>query len=523
MSLYIIQSAQEAKLVTSQVVLTMDRTLASEYGGSLFVGFAACAPKLIPDPLYRFFLCPSVEAKEHMAVAAPAGTRKMEAALSEAGIDVVVAHPEHLEEVIGRETKVVGITSNDPRGFGPASSTFSSLLERKTFSALFFEQTVEKVREILDSNGGGKLVVGGPGAWQLEDEEVLDKYGIDCVIIGEGEITGVEIVKRALRGEPIPRVVHGEMVPLERIPNIKHRTIGGLIEISRGCGRGCRFCLPNLKFLRSRPLHQILEEVKINLREGSEGVCLHAEDVLRYGAKGPIPDETKVIQLFEQVSKLTPHVWISHFAFASVACRPDLIRKITELLDSRGNKAPWYSGQVGIETASPELVKRYMPGKPLPFKPEEWSEVVIRAHEILAENRWVPCSTLISGLPGETPQDVELTIELVEKLRGFKSLIVPLFFVPIGQLNGGQFFLKEHMLPEHWKLLATCMEHDFKWAPKLAEEHLHNRIQKFFVKEVVLRSFRHQLKGPLRLMKEGIDPTKEVSSAPISRLAPIEA
>jgi len=508
--------------VTPQVVLTADRTLASEYGGSIFVGFAACAPKLLPDFLYRLFLCPPVEAKRGMAVAAPAGTRKMEAALLEAGIDVVVAHPEHLKEVINEETKVVGITSNDPRGLGPASSTFSSLIGRKTFSALFFEQTVQRAREILDSNGGGKLIVGGPGAWQLEDEEVLDKHGVDCVVIGEGEITGVEVTKRALRGEPIPRVVRGEMVPLERIPNIRHRTVGGLVEIARGCGRGCRFCLPNLKFLRSRPLQQILEEVEINLREGSEGVCLHAEDVLRYGAKGPIPDENKVIQLFEQVSRLTPHVGISHFAFASVACKPDLLRKITELLDSRGSEPPWYSGQVGIETASPELVRRHMPGKPLPFRPEEWSEVVVSAHEILAENRWVPCSTLISGLPGETPKDVELTIELVERLREFKSLIVPLFFVPIGQLKGGQFFLKEHMLPEHWKLLAVCTEHNFRWVPKLAEEHLRRRTQRFFIREFVLRAFERWLREPLKLMKEGIDPTEGVSPAPVSELASVE-
>ena len=133
-----------------QVVLTVDRTLASEYGGSIFLGFAACAPRIIPDFLYRLFLCPPVKAREHMAVAAPAGTRKMEAALLEAGIDVVVAHPEHLEEVIDEDTEVVGITSNDPRGFGPASSTFSSLLGRKTFSALFFERTVQRAREILD-------------------------------------------------------------------------------------------------------------------------------------------------------------------------------------------------------------------------------------------------------------------------------------------------------------------------------------------------------------------------------------
>ncbi len=504
--------------MSPEVVLTADRTLMSEYGGSLFMGFAACAPKLIPDFFYRLFLCSPVKAARGVAVAAPDGTRKMEAALLEAGIDVRVAHPDHLEEVIDEHTKVVGITTNDPRGLGPASSTFSTLVGKKTYSALFFERTVREVRKVLDSNGGGKVVVGGPGAWQLEDEQVLDEYGIDHLIVGEGEITGVEVIRRVLRGESAPRVVHGEAVPLERIPNIRHRTIGGLVEIARGCGRGCKFCQPNLRFLRARPLSEILQEVKVNLREGAKSVCLHSEDVWRYGAKGPIPDEDKVITLFERVLELTPHVGVSHAAFASVACKPGLVKRVTELLDSHGGGAPWYSAQMGIETASPELVRRYMPGKPLPWKPEEWADVVLRAHEILAENHWVPCSTLISGLPGETARDVELTIELVERLREFKSLIVPLFFVPIGMLKGGKFFLKEDMLPEHWKLLAICMEHNFHWVDELAQEHLQNRLQRAFVRKVVLRMFRQKLREPLKLMKEGIDPTK--GEAPIRAQTP---
>lgn len=492
----------------SEVVLTADRTLMSEYGGSIFVGFAACAPKLIPDFLYRRFLCPPIEAKDGSPAAAPDGLRKMEAALSRAGVDVKVAHPDHLSEVVDDGTRVVGITSNDPRGLGPASSTFGSLVGRKTFSAVFFERTVKEVRQVLDSHKGGKIVVGGPGAWQLESEEVLNQYGIDHVVIGEGEITGVDLIKRILRGEPAPRIAYGEMVPLEQIPSILHRTVGGIVEIARRCGRGCEFCLPNLRFLRSRPIPQIVEEVQVNLREGAEGVCLHAEDVFRYGAQGVIPDKERVIRLFTEVLKHTPNVGVSHAAFASVAAKPDLVHRLTELLDDAGGDAPWYSAQMGIETASPHLVRKYMPGKPLPFKIEEWPEVVIHAHEILAENRWVPASTLIAGLPGETAEDVERTIELVERLREFKSLIVPLFFVPIGTLTEEKFFLKENMQPEHWRLLAACMEHNFYWVDELAEEHLRNRVQRFFVKQVVFKMFRWKLKEPLELMKEGLDPTK---------------
>ena len=32
-----------------------------------------------------------------------------------------------------------------------------------------------------------KIIIGGPGGWQLEDNQVRENLGIDCVIIGEGE------------------------------------------------------------------------------------------------------------------------------------------------------------------------------------------------------------------------------------------------------------------------------------------------------------------------------------------------
>ena len=65
------------------IVLTADRTLMSEYGGGIFMGFSACIPKgLIPDRLYFSLFCPPVKVNEDGSVeAAPCGTRKVEATL----------------------------------------------------------------------------------------------------------------------------------------------------------------------------------------------------------------------------------------------------------------------------------------------------------------------------------------------------------------------------------------------------------------------------------------------------------
>jgi len=101
------------------VVLTSDRTLMSEYGGGIFLGFSACLPQgTVPDSIYYSMLCPPIAANKDGSVdVAPCGLRKIEAALLSRGFspdEVIVAHPEALAKVVGPATKIIGCTENDP-------------------------------------------------------------------------------------------------------------------------------------------------------------------------------------------------------------------------------------------------------------------------------------------------------------------------------------------------------------------------------------------------------------------------
>jgi len=451
------------------IVLTADRTLMSEYGGAIFLGFSACAPKgLVPDWLYFSLLCPPIDVNEDGSVeVAPNGTRKVEATLLNHGFsreDVIVAHPEHLDKVIGPKTKAVGITENDPLGIGPATSTFTQIFGGEAYTSIKFR---ELVSHPAIEKFEPKILVGGPGAWQLENKETREKLGIDCLVIGEGERVVSSLFEKALKDEELPGVVYGEVVSEDEIPVIKGATVDGIVEVARGCGRGCDFCVPTLKRYRSLPMRNILEEVKVNLRARRQPL-LHAEDVLRYGAKGIKINRDAVTDLFRSVKNYpgVNRINISHFAISSVVSAPDVVEEISNILGATEQR--WIGGQTGIETGSPHLMSKHMRGKCRPYEPKDWPDVVINAFEILSENNWVPCATLILGLPEEDDEDLELTISLVEELRPLRSLVIPLFLVALGGLgNEWDSFTLDDMTLNHSELLLKCWEHNLEWIPIL--------------------------------------------------------
>ncbi len=492
------------------IILTTDRTLASDYNGSIFVGFGASFPKVLPSFLYNPLFAPSLPHDRGVMEYGHCGSRKIEASLLENGFDeedVVIGHPDHLDKLVGPNTEAIGITTHDPMGLGPASTTFSNLVEGEPYSSHCFKKLVE---DPLLREYDVDIIVGGPGVWQLDDKRIMEKYNVDSIVMGEGESAAPELFEKAANGEKLPRKVEGDVVAKEDILSIKGPTINGLIEVSRGCGRGCSFCNPTLLNLRHRPIRDILKEVEINLKGGNEKVILHAEDVLRYGSQDLEPNPPKLMKLLKKVKKRTDHIGFSHIALASAASKPKLIEDITELLNIGSEDYPLFSAQVGLETGSTDLAKKHLRGKAKPFDPEEWPSVVRQSVKIMDDNDWVPCFTVIMGLPGETGDDVMDTIELLDDIWDKDFLIVPLMFVPLGVSQSEDFFSRDDMLPEHWQLLGECIKKDFEMTPELIEDVTRlddvNMLKKYGY-HFLRRYMKRRLDPYIEEMENGNDPS----------------
>ncbi|MHC1624095.1 MAG: B12-binding domain-containing radical SAM protein [Candidatus Methanospirareceae archaeon] len=504
------------KIESPKIVLTADETMMSKYRWGIFVGFSTCMPQgIIPDWFYFNVWSPPVPREAGKALYADFGLRVIEASLSEVfGADeVAVVHPRDLERVAGSRTEIIGISGHDFMGINPPTSEFVDLVNTgPPYNRVKFFELMKKpvMREKT-------VVAGGKAAWQLADEEIMDKLNIDYVHLGEGELTVPEMFQSILEGEKLPsRIINGREPNADDIPNIRGGTIHGLVEIGRGCGRGCSFCTPGMQRLRFKSVEHIAKDVKTNIEAEQRSICLHSEDVLRYGARGIAPDEERVLKLFRHVASVEgiESIGVSHIALATVYHNPHLLNAVSETCYSMLDQN-WLGAQTGIETGSARLIAKHMRGKALPSPAEKWQEIVTQAFGILDDNNWFCAGTMINGLQGETVDDVIKSIELVEDLKGTSSLIVPMNFVSMrgSVLDNKESFTMAKMTPEHWQLMGECIDHNLKIVPKLMREYKNARGIKSWLLSSAATHMAKALKKYVNTMKRGESPTerREVS------------
>jgi radical SAM superfamily enzyme YgiQ (UPF0313 family) len=456
------------------IVLTASVIEMSDFNLNPFIAFTGGFPtKIVPMKLLRKSWYPiTPDNEDGSARFVPYGLRKIESLLIEEFGDgnVVTCAPHNLDKFVGRETKVVGISTMDPLGIGFVSRTYTSLVGfgGEPIAAAEFRNLMEHP---VWKRHRPKIVVGGSGAWQIARGNMQDEYGIDTVVVGEGDCSTPGIFRKAVKGEPLPKVVETKKPTLKEIPMIKNPALFGVVEITRGCGKGCQFCSPTMRTRYSFPLEKIKKEAELNARAGSRMIVLQTDDFFLYKCgERFVPNRPAIVELVETVGKIpnVEYLQFAHAALSPVVYDPKIIEEIAPTLVEKGR---WrYNGkrvasvEVGIETGSVKLIKKHMRGKPLPCKAEDWCELVVQAVGILNDNDICPLGTLVVGLPGEKEEDTLATMELIDRLKEAKLFYVPLFFTSEEEclLSNARQADLHHLTELHWDFFATCWRHNIR-------------------------------------------------------------
>jgi radical SAM superfamily enzyme YgiQ (UPF0313 family) len=464
-----------------EVVITTDWTMMSNHHGKVFLGFGTTTPQFVlPESIYRSLFFPTMKCDEEgHPIEAPYGMRKIEASLLDAGVDARIIHPSYLDRYMPGQAKVLLISGHDYLGLNPPSTTFSGIMRgAPPLNRVNFMRMMRQPHILEARRQGMRLIAGGPCAWQLSPatqaklpwvaDFVKEIGGVDALVEGEADIFVKDLVKKALRGEPLPP--HTFLPPksapkVEEISTIRYASINGLTEIGRGCCRGCSFCSVTTRPTRWYPYEKIEAEMKINRAAGIEKGLLHSDDVYFYGSPNIMPKEEKLVKLMQLAKQYYSHVGWSHVAVASLMTKPRLLPKLRDVLCT-GDQT-WFGAEVGVETGSPRIITTSMPGKVAPFKASQWPELVLQAAGLMNDNRMFPACTFIVGLPQETEDDVIKTIDLIDNLWDFKGILVPMFFVPLGHLNKQNWFDRAMVTDRQKELFTRALTHGLRQSPEM--------------------------------------------------------
>jgi radical SAM superfamily enzyme YgiQ (UPF0313 family) len=349
-----------------------------------------------------------------------------------------------MDRFVGDDTRVVALHAHNPVGLTFGAGLYTRLYGgvSEPINAAEFRKMVEHPA-LRQHRAHLRVIVGGAGAWQIETAGRQDEWGVDCLVDGEAEEVVVPLVRSAIAGAALPRRVQGTSPPIEAIPRIRHRSTFGVVEITRGCGRGCQFCSIALRHGKSFPLEHILDNVRAQVAEGADTVTLVTEDLFLY-EQGPrfATNVTALTRLLREVAAVpgVDYMMLTHATMAPVVADVDVIDALSPVaVGKAAGRHPasthpehrYAMPFIGLETGSVRLFREFMKGKGYPFRPEQWPDVVLKGMDLLNRQNWFPFCTWIIGLPGETDADTRESLDLLHALKNAKWCVVPAFFVPL--------------------------------------------------------------------------------------------
>lgn len=428
----------------------------------------------------------------------PAGVRLVEKSLERAYSkdDIVACFPEDLEKFIGPRTRVVAVSTHNPLGVTFAAGVYTSIFgsSKMPINSHYSRQLFAQIKN-NPHRENFKVIVGGSGGWQIIQTDMYDELGIDCVVEGRSESDDtLDLFAKAIAGDDLPKevtVVHPKERDAILFPDT--RTTFGVVEMTTGCGRRCKFCVPDLNPQIDLPKDKIMSAVRANVREGNTQISLATEDMFIWGQVHTdtpfyFPNREALLDLYGDIVN-TPgveqHV-LSHSTIAPAVVDPILIKELSNLLLPKSPiHFPYLSSHpekkalaplIGLETGSVRMAKKIMASKGVPFAIDDWQSVVLEGLRVLNENNWFPAMTLIVGNPEETDEDNMATLDLVYEMerRGLFAFLIPSIFTPLHdtrmEMEKGVTQTRE-LSPLQWQLMMKCWKMNLRpgqyswWGP----------------------------------------------------------
>jgi radical SAM superfamily enzyme YgiQ (UPF0313 family) len=289
-----------------------------------------------------------------------------------------------------------------------------------TAVTMTFDNAVKVIKDLKDIDPNILTVMGGPHVSFCARETLAGCSELDIVVLGEGERTMVELSSAVDNGstwdgvdgiayrfgnqirfnkkrKPIANLDELPVPARHLLPLGRYKALGMPITLttSRGCPFGCIFCVGRKMVgakVRYRSPHNIVDELQylstlnfhqINIADdlftANKNHCLAVcDDIINRGLKLK---------------------WTSFARVDTVS--EDMLNKM--------KAAGCHAVSFGIESANRRILKTIKKG----ITPEQ----VVEAVDMCRKSGITPHGSFILGLPGETPETIEETMEFGKQLK----------------------------------------------------------------------------------------------------------
>jgi tRNA-2-methylthio-N6-dimethylallyladenosine synthase len=280
---------------------------------------------------------------------------------------------------------------------------FNTCSIRETADSRFVAHLGEAKRLKLEQP---QRIVGVGGCWaQSVKEEVFERFPFVDVAFGPGQ---VHKLAEFLTSDSLTAQGYFEFEGFTgRLPAHRERPYQGWVQISVGCNCRCSYCIvPSTRGREvSRPFEELVAEVGKMAGEGVREVTLLGQNVNSYGRDLRVGGPRSFAELLHAVDAIDGIERIRYTSPHPKDMREDVIRAHAELRSVCEHiHLPLQSGSSRILKAMRRTYDR-----------ERYLDRVALIREHVPDAALT--TDIIVGFPGETEEDFEQTLDVVERVR----------------------------------------------------------------------------------------------------------
>ncbi|WP_255441536.1 MULTISPECIES: tRNA (N6-isopentenyl adenosine(37)-C2)-methylthiotransferase MiaB [Corynebacterium] len=272
--------------------------------------------------------------------------------------------------------------------------------------------TLGNLRSVKDKHPGMQIAVGGCLAQKDKDTVVSKAPWVD-VVFGTHNIGSLPTLLERSRHN---RHAEVEIVDaLEQFPSVlpakRESAYAGWVSVSVGCNNTCTFCIvPSLRGKeQDRRPGDILSEVQALVDQGVSEVTLLGQNVNAYGVNFVDPDLERDRSAFSKLLRACGDIeGLERLRFTS----PHPAEFTSDVIDAMA-ETPSVCPQLHmpLQSGSDEVLKKMRRS----YRTSKFLRILDEVREKIPHAAIT--TDIIVGFPGETEEDFQATLEVVEKSR----------------------------------------------------------------------------------------------------------